>query len=77
MQAYLLINLQRSRLDLLRQVLAHDLDGAITRDILIVLALLGLGRGRPDWLSKTLALGQTGGHGHAVDGTGLFVLGPA
>lgn len=73
---YQLVNFQACLLHLRGDLLAHNLDSLCTGDVLVMLTLLGFGAGSPDWLFQLLALLQTSGHGHSMNGSGLLVLGP-
>ncbi|ROV95404.1 hypothetical protein VMCG_08478 [Cytospora schulzeri] len=56
---------------------ADDAGRLLGRDVLVVLAQLGLGGGRVDGAhGEGLALLEAGGHGHAADGAALLVLDP-
>jgi hypothetical protein len=74
---HLLVDQQAGLLDPLGDTLTHNLDSLVTRDVLVMLALLSLGRGSPDWLLELLRLLKTLGHRHAVDSAVLLVLGPS
>jgi hypothetical protein len=73
---YLLINQQARLLDSTRNTLAHNLHRLVAGDVLVVLALLGLSGRGPDGLLELLRLLEARGHGHAVHGAVLLVLGP-
>lgn len=75
-RTYLLVNHQASLLNSLRHTLAHNLNRLVAGDVLVVLALLSFGRRRPDGFLEPLRLLETRGHGHAVHGAVLLVLGP-
>lgn len=75
--SYLLVDHQAGLLDPLGDALSDDFDGLVTRDVLVVLALLSFrGRG-PDRLLEFLRFLEASGHGHAVDRAVLLVLGPS
>jgi hypothetical protein len=73
---YLLVNQQARLLNPTRNTLAHNLHRLVAGDVLVVLALLGFSRRRPDGLLQLLRLLEACGHGHAVHGAVLLVLGP-
>ncbi|KUI56146.1 hypothetical protein VP1G_03445 [Cytospora mali] len=73
-----IVHRQRQLLHPLRLLhIPNDLGRLLRRDVLVVLAQLGLGGGRVDGaLGQGLALLEPGGHGHAAHGAVLLVLDP-
>lgn len=45
-------------------------------NVLVMLALVSLGRGSEDRLGELVGFLQAGGHGNPMDGLGLFVFVP-
>ncbi len=69
-------DLERHRPELLCRLLAHELGRALEGDVLVVLALRRLERGREDRLGQLVALAEPGGQGDAADRAGFLVLEP-